>query len=114
MLTRLTALLSMTVALLVLSVGTASAQAPECGRLGENGVCTVTVTPPGTPPGARPVGPAPSVKPRVITAFDKAKDAYTKLLPPKIPPADLPGRWVVHQHYPTPDNFDPDKGTYVD
>ena len=29
-------------------------------------------------------------------------------------PAAYPGRWAVHQHYPTPDNFDPDKGEYVD
>jgi len=105
-LTRLTAVLSLTVALLVLSVGTASAQAPECGRLGENGVCTVTITPTGTPPGARPVSnpgdggaasscvtdaglAVPCTEPNLGT-WSNALQCYLRRMAPQ-PPASDPG-----------------------
>ncbi len=52
---------------------------------------------------------------RLLT-FDKAKAAYTsagKTFPPDETPAkDWPGTWVVHQHYPTPNGFDPVTGEY--
>jgi hypothetical protein len=55
-LTRLTVTLAMTVALVVLPTGAAGAQSPECERLGDDGVCTITIAPPAPRPATRPVG----------------------------------------------------------
>lgn len=55
MLTRLPALLSLVGALLFVPAGTAAAQAPECERRDRDGLCTITIRPPGPPPVAQPV-----------------------------------------------------------
>ncbi|MBC7679762.1 MAG: hypothetical protein H7233_12360, partial [Pseudorhodobacter sp.] len=54
MLTRLCLLLTALVALLAVPAGVAAAQGPECGYVNQDGVCTITITPPA--PGAKPVG----------------------------------------------------------
>ena len=56
MLTRLAVTLAMTVALIVLPTGAAGAQSPECERLGDDGVCTITIAPPAFTFATRPVG----------------------------------------------------------
>ena len=55
MLTRLTALLVLGMALLVVPAGTAGAQGPSCERYNEAGICTIAINPPAPMPGAQPV-----------------------------------------------------------
>lgn len=66
MLTRLTILLTFVVALAALPAGAARAEGPECERLDQRGVCTITITPPGPSPGAEPVDHPGTSVPRCV------------------------------------------------
>jgi hypothetical protein len=58
-LTRLAFLASLVATLLVTPAGAGAADAPECKqRDAITGICTITITPPGSSPGARPVSDA--------------------------------------------------------
>ncbi len=50
MLTRILVALTLTVGLLFVAVGAASAQSPQCERVDRNGRCTITIVPPTTTP----------------------------------------------------------------
>ena len=49
MLTRLSVALTLAVGLLTVLVGAASAQSPDCERVNDRGVCTITIDQPSTP-----------------------------------------------------------------
>ncbi len=52
----------------------------------------------------------PAGSSRRETSWDKVKQEYDKHSVTH--PTDWPGEWVVHQHYPTPEGFDPLTGEY--
>lgn len=70
----------------------------------------------------RELGPLTRVFTKVMFHFDNPNPAASKPLTNwkdvlaaygASPPAKFPGQWVVHQHYPTATDFDPETGEYL-
>ena len=109
MLTRLWAVLTLAVTLLIVPVGVAYAEAPECARVGPNGICIITIKPPASEPGVEAVNRGDGGEPQCAElgvpvpcsstrgTYSNDLQCYLRLMSPQ-PPADSP---LWEGNYPT-------------